>query len=360
MRSLYFPAITARPDMLCTAFGLAAMLVLTHWQHSGRRRLLVASGVLLGLGGLTHPFALAYALQAGGWVCLASRGWQRITRPVWLGTAALGAFALWLPLILAFPDAFRAQFFLNILNPAGPGLLSRLVGPWNSLAYHAQVMWEHLGPIQFLLLVGGTGVATVLDWRNRYPLTACALAWSSVYLLSAAVGDHHPTLGYWSYAAALMCVSLGRAISAAATRMTFTGWPGTALHWAAGTLLFAALLPGCGIRTWLAHVQHWNDINYNAPAFARQMLADLPADAHYTVDTQFALDFYVAGRRTLLAQTMAIYFSSEKYPYDYLVVSRYGLDTGIAGRMHGELVRTYGNRDDLFACYAEIYRPPQR
>jgi hypothetical protein len=126
-----------------------------------------------------------------------------------------------------------------------------------------------------------------------------------------------------------------------------------------GVVLAAIMLPGAGVRTTLAYLTRWNDVNYNAPAFARVILADLPADARYTVDREYVLDFLAAGRQSLLAETFAPYFSAEQYPYDYLVISRHGVDERIAAAMNGELVRTYGDRDDPFACYAEVYRPTQ-
>jgi hypothetical protein len=117
------------------------------------------------------------------------------------------------------------------------------------------------------------------------------------------------------------------------------------------------MLPGAGLRTWLAHVRHRDDVNYNAPAFAQRMLADLPPDARYTVDREFALDFVSAGRRTILAETFDMYLSAQDFEYDYLVVSRHGLDEGVASTLRGTLLRTYGDRDDVFACYAEVYQP---
>lgn len=401
MRTFYFPATTGRPDMLCTALGLGALLCLARSQCTRRRASsLVLTGVLLGLGGLTHPLALVYALQASGWLLFASRGWRRLGHPTLVAALALAVFTLWLPLMIRFPDEFRRQF-LNHMH-SGPGLLARLVLPWESLRFHAWMMSGHLGAVQFALLLGGTAMATAIaclsrqrgarralplhqsdaqatgaadppslarrasvsdalpaiDFRhsNHGPLVACLLAWSSVYLLSATAGVH-PTQYYWCYPTALLCVCLGRAIAALAACVPARGRRRVLVNWAGGALLVALMLPGAGLRTWRAHLRHWNNIDYNAPAFAQRLLAELPADARCTVDREFVLDFLAAGRPTILAETFAIYFSAEQFPYDYLVISRHGLDENIADVMQGELVRTYGDRDDLFACYAEIYRP---
>lgn len=357
-RTFYFPAITARPDMLCTAFGLGALLCLAHWHEARKTGLLVLAGVLLGLGGLTHPFALAYALQAAVWAFVASQGSRRVLHPGILAASAMGVFALWLPLIAQYPEAFRSQFLNNILDPTGPGLLARLVWPWASLRHHAWMISGHLGAIQFSLLLGGAFVAAVSDlWRREDgPVIACLLAWSSIYLLAAAAGLH-PTQYFWCYPTALLCVCTGRATTIGLDALT---WRPAWIKAAAAVLLIALMLPGAGLRTWLAHIRHWNHIDYNAPAFARRMLADLPADARYTVDREFALDFLAAGRRVLLAETYPVYFSAENFSYDYLIISRHGLDEDLPDQMDGELIRTYGDREDLFACYAEIYRPAQR
>jgi hypothetical protein len=117
------------------------------------------------------------------------------------------------------------------------------------------------------------------------------------------------------------------------------------------------MLPGAGLRTWLSHVRHWNDINYNAPAVAARMIAELPPGARYTVDREFALDFVAAGRRTILAETYDVYLSAQDFEYDFLILSRHGIDENLAVVMRGTLWRTWGDREDPFACYAEVYRP---
>ena len=59
------------------------------------------TGVLCGLGLLTHPFAIVYCLQIGVWVLWASRGWKRaVGNGALLAAVALLVLALWLPLIL--------------------------------------------------------------------------------------------------------------------------------------------------------------------------------------------------------------------------------------------------------------------
>jgi 4-amino-4-deoxy-L-arabinose transferase-like glycosyltransferase len=356
-RSFYFAAQTARPDILCTAFGLGALLCVARWQIAEDRRWLILAGVLLGLGGLTHPLAIVVAAQAAGWVFLASHGWRRISRVGLLALLAIAVTACWLPLILQYPEAFRAQFLNNILKPAGPGLLARLVNPIDSLRTQGWMMTGHLGVMQSALLLGAPVIAVVWDrFRQRGPLIAWLLALSSVYLMAAAAG-RHPTQYQWCYPTTLLCLCLGHLAHMVGALLGRLGEIGRSISWAGGLVLIGLMLPGAGLRTWLAHVRHWDDVNYDAPAFARQMLADMPPDARFTVDREFALDFLAAGRRTILAETFEMYLSAQDFEYDYLIVSRHGLDEDVAATLRGTLVRTYGEREDLFACYAEVYRP---
>lgn len=358
-RWFYFPAITARPDMLCTAFGLASLLAINGWQRTGSVRSLVAAGVLIGLGGLTHPFAIVYAVQGAGWVALLASGWKRLGLPVLLAFVSIATASLWLPLILMFPEAFEVQFRNQYLSAAGDGMLARLLLPWEALRYHAEVMFEHIGPWQFLLVVGSLIACTVTAIRRRQPglLTLCGLAWSSIDLMCVAVGPHHPVIGYWSYPAALMFLCTGWVVEE-----LMKGLRGVTHHRVAvslaGVLLLLSTVPGGGYRTLLAHLLHWNDVNYNGPAFAQQLIQSLPADAVCAVDSQFGLDFLVAGRRTVLAENQPTYFRLDQHPYDYVIVSRYGLERKLPQQLGLERVRTVGIRDDLFACYCEIYQRP--
>ncbi|OYW16885.1 MAG: hypothetical protein B7Z55_13645, partial [Planctomycetales bacterium 12-60-4] len=134
-------------------------------------------------------------------------------------------------------------------------------------------------------------------------------------------------------------------------------WSRRAIVLAALVGLCAAHVPGCGLRTLLVHWRHRDEVAYNAPRFARALMQEIPADARCSVDAQFLLDFYVSGRPTLNLQSMPKYFVTQDHPYDYMIVSRFGIAEGTAKLADGELIRTVGIRDDPFACYAEIYRP---
>lgn len=349
----------ARGDILCTMFGLAALWTVCRWRIDPRLRWLVAAGVLIGLGGLTHPFALVYAFQIGIWVVAASRGWQRARNFAVVTTVSLLVFALWIPLILVDPELFRIQFENQFLGGGGE-TLGWMKRPWNSLWYHEDYLWKNIGPWQFLLGIVPLTIATGVGlWRQEAGLRAsCALAWSSLVLMSLLSGTHHDVPGYWSYPGSLIFVSVGWLIATLAeaamrARRGIAVW----LLPAGGLALLAAMIPGSSARLLQAAVWHWNDDNYCAPAFARKLLAEIPVDARCTVDGEFVLDFLAAGRPVLGIPTEPIYFDAEHHPYDYLVVSRYSMQYHIGQAYCGQLLRTAGIQEDPFACYVEIYTP---
>ncbi len=357
-RVFYFPAQTARPDMLCGALGLAAVLSVWHWQSRGRWFHLVLAGIWLGLAALTHPFAIAVAVQLGIWVLLAGRGLRgRLGALGLLIACSTAVFALWLPLVFAYPDVFQAQFFTNVLDRSSSGILSRFFFPWPLLARQAEVLVDRATPIQAAIMLLGIGGATLVDLRQRHrgPTLAFALSWSAIYTLAAFAGAH-PGKGYWCYPSALAFVCLGRTITVVGRRAAVP--LRRPLHQAAlGLLFLLAMLPGSGIRTWMAQVRHWSDVDYNSPRFVEKLLRDLPADARLTVDRAYVFDVYLAGRPTILALKERFFFNASDFPYDYLIVGPFGLDIDTAAKLDGKFLRAYGDRDDPFACYAEIYTP---
>ncbi|MEZ6121695.1 MAG: glycosyltransferase family 39 protein [Planctomycetaceae bacterium] len=203
-RWFYFPATAARPDILCAAIGIAVVVLILRWQDTGRLRILVASGIAIGLGGLTHPFAVVYAVQAAVWVMVCSRGWKRIGNPMLLASVSVLTCGLWLPLIRLYPETFRVQFVNQFLSDPGPPIWWRAAFPLDSLRFHAGHLWPHAGALQWLVTVVGLVTASLCACRaaHRRLLPVCLCAWSSIYLLSISVGTHHPTLGYWIYFAA--------------------------------------------------------------------------------------------------------------------------------------------------------------
>lgn len=350
-------AQSARPDMLCGMLGLAAMLAAWHWHVNDRRRYLVAAGVLLGLGGLTHPFALAYAIQMGAWVLIVGRGWRgRLSAAAILVACSLATASLWLPLILAYPEAFRGQFFTNILDRSGPGLITRLLFPWPSLAAQTKVILSDAKPIQTVLMAVGLVGATWIDLRRgeHGPLTALALAWSSIFLLAACQGSH-PIGRYWCYPAALAFLCFARMLVVVSRRVVSFFPP--PLWWATtASMLVLAMLPGSGVRVWMAYVRHWSDVEYNSPRFVERVLHDLPRGARLTVDQAYVFDVFLDGRPTILAMSYPFYFQAADFPYDYLLAGRHALYNHVPARLKGRFLRAYGDKNDPFGCYVEIYQ----
>ncbi len=359
-RLLYFPAVISRPDMLCCLWGLLAILMMYRWHASARRyRDLGLVGLLLGLGMLTHPFALVYCIQLGCWAMLVNGTWQqRLLRGTVITGCALAVFALWLPLILAYPEPFRYQFFTNVLDRSGPGLISRLLFPWPYFATQFQLLREHAGTIQLSLMAAGLVIGTGLAWRSRdhRQRILLLLTWSSIYLLIACQG-HHPTKGYWSYPGVLLFLCLGWGLS----RLAIPLW-NRSVVWRLPVLVGAAclvlaMLPGSGIRTWGAHIANWSNVNYNAPRFISRIIQELPADARYTVDRAYVFNFAAAGRQTLLGDNREFAFDARPFPYDYLIVSHDMRDRGLSQEFNGRLVGTWGDPDDPFSCFVEVYVP---
>ena len=118
------------------------------------------------LGMLTHPFAVVYGVQAGIWVLL-GRGWRRrLGHAVLLTGTALLVFAAWTPLIMLHPEAFRVQFFNNVLGKSGPGLLQRLAFPWGGSAASEPAVCRASRDLQAALAAVGLAAATAMDWRS--------------------------------------------------------------------------------------------------------------------------------------------------------------------------------------------------
>lgn len=366
-RVFYFPATNARPDAMCAALGLSAVLAALYWSENRpclrvglpcvQGWTLVAAGGLVGLGALTHPFAIVFGIQIGVWILFSGDGWKRRIRDVAVfAFAAVVVLTAWLPLIVKYPHLFQSQFFNNVANQAGPGLPFRMVWPFPWVAYHARLMTPHLGVWQTSLFLAGLVFATIECARRPASgcRTAVALAWSGVYLLIVCQGAH-PAQGYWCYPGALLAITLGRSIVVLLRRLT------QRVHWTVATTaalaLAASMLPGSGLRTWVAHVAHWNDPDYDRRRFTQRILDDLPPEGRFSVGGDWVFDFYLADRDVTVALNYEPFFDSRSLPYDYLITDRFALDDGVPRDFNGRFVRSYGDRDDVFACYAEVYRP---
>ncbi len=355
-RVLFFAATFARPDEPCAAFGLAAILMLWRYSDEGGLKQIVLAGALLGLGLLCHPFAIVYCLLCGLWMLLVGGPVKRrVTNAAVLTAASLAMLALWTPLILAHRDAFEKQFFNNVLNPAGPGLIRRLLWPVSYVAHQVQLVYEQAGIWQMAVMgIGLIGITLPLLRKTATPQHRRMLfiVWGSLYLLAACQGMH-PTKGYWCFTGALVFIGAGAVAAWLLKSLSTIGRPIVVL---AGLGIAALFVPQSGIRLWWAQVRPQPDARYDGPRFVREMIAALPAEGRYVVEPAFVFDFWLAGRDVIVRVEPRDYLI-EQYEYDWLVVSRDGLEKSIPSKLNGEFIRSFGPEDDPLACYAEVYRP---
>ena len=367
-RWFYFPAISARPDMLCGLLGMLAIMQVVRWRESQRTSTLVLAGVWLGLGGLSHFFAIIYAVQLAFVVAWSSRRWRRLINPGILALVAMAVFSVWLPMIAIAPQAFQVQLANQLGGESGGPLWQRAVLPFAAMSYQLPMLWEQIGAIQCIVPGAALVWGALSGHARRSPVQslACRLAWTAIYLICVFVGTHHPVFGYWVYPAALMfvCLACGmqRLAEVITTRLQRTAdATRTASRLRTGVLagiagvIGLAFLPGSGVRTWYVHLQHWNDINYDAPRFAKRLIDGLAPETVCAVDAQFLLDFIAADRPALMASTHPVYFRVDQFDYDRLIVSRHGIEQQLAEQLNARLLRTEGIKEDRFACYVEIY-----
>jgi hypothetical protein len=207
-------------------------------------------------------------------------------------------------------------------------------------------------------MLGGLLTATLWDLRRpAAPRRLLWLTWGAIYLLAAFQGTH-PTKGYLCFPGALMFLCVGRIVTAAGAACVAPGRSRRATAAVGGVCVVLLMAPGAGARAWWAQVSHWSEPDYNGPKFARRMLEALPRDGRYVVDTQYVFDVWLSGRKTVLAADVLNDYPVEDFPYDVMVVGREGLDKRSPERYGGIFVRSFGERDNLFACYAEVYRSP--
>ncbi|TWU57982.1 ArnT family glycosyltransferase [Rubripirellula reticaptiva] len=357
-RLCFFPAMVARPDMLCGMLGLLAVYCGAISRQQYQTRWIIAAGISVGLAALSHPFAIVFGIQMTIWIAWNAENLIGIVRRVAVFAISVTAtFATWTPLILMRPDLFRSQFVGNILRPAGPGLLSRFVMPWDSFSHQTPQLIDRAHPIQFSMLLFGLIAISFLAWnkRDRAATTITVLGISSVYLLTACLGDH-PVQGFWCYSASLGWIAfayVARQFDIAVIRGRANK---TSLRTFAAAILLAAMLPGSGGRAVMTYATKFGDDVYASPRFVRNILDDLPADATLTVGPEFSLPAYAAGRDVILACRHPMYFDSAEIPTDYYIFGRRDFAEDMVAAYACELVRNYGNHDDVFANYAEVYR----
>lgn len=355
-RPLFFVAVTSRPDALTSALGLGAIILLWDYTETHRTWRLLAAGALLGLGLFTHPVAVVHCLVCGFWVLLMPQPlMRRLIDAAMLTTIALLGCALWLPWIVRFYDIFRLQFFQNVVHRIPGSLWQRLAWPWPYIPTQAELLTEHCGIWQVGGLAVGLLAATVLAITSRETRLRriVGLAWGSIYLLVGFLGPYQTKM-YWCFPVVLVLV----ASSSVLARIS---------HWLAGLLgrvpatvviaMAVALLfaPHSGITMWWKLVRPQADARYDAPRFVAEMLRELPEDGRFAVDTAYILEVWLSGRDAALQEETEI-TPDRTYDYDWLLMSRNGLQKSLPEKMHGEFFRSFGDRDDPLSCYAELYR----
>lgn len=374
-RLFFFPATIVRPDMLCGFWGLAAawcVIRAVGWAvpttslnaavvgtaHPAKTwRWTIFAGIALGLGGLSHPFAIVFAIQCAATMLLARTSvTNRLLRLAVLTISAVLTFSLWLPLILQEPELFKRQFLNNILLPAGPGLLERLVMPWPYIGGHLPLVIERGGPWPLAAATLASLYGVLRDWQTggRRLIWLAIMAWSGVYLILTMQG-HHPLEGYWCYPMAFLALSSGRTVADFITRSNGETSPLRAVF--ATVVVIGLLLPGSGLRATVAAIKHWGDPNYDSARFVEELLRDIPADARLIVGTEFALDAYARRPDIVLGIRHPLYFDATVLPYDYVILGRMGLREDLDEAFDGKAWKEYGIPTDEFACYAVVLKP---
>jgi hypothetical protein len=358
-RVCYFPAIHARPDMLCALFGLAALLCILQWQAQGSWKWQIGGGVCLGLAGLSHPVAIVFAVQMAVFLLLADPRpwWHRLSGVLVLGGGAVATFSLWLPLILSHPDIFRQQFFSNVLNRTTPadGVVSSVIP---ILEHQFQLLCEHMGPCQLLLCGLGLIGMTLFAWRAKDApgRSLVLLTWLAVCLLIGFEG-RHPIKEYWCYPGALLSLCAAGTLWKCGNCLQIR-WRRPVPHLAMAGVALLLLLPGSGIRASATYLRHWGEPDYCAGRFIRQVLEKMPLDGVFVVDTGYVFDVFLSGRKTLLANNTPMYFQVSAFPYDYLLVSRDARDKRISAVLKAVPLARYGAASDPFHCEVETFHTP--
>lgn len=363
-RPLMFTGTVARPDLLCILCGWISILLLWRFFQSSKHVLLIASGFVCGLGGLFHPLALIFAIQAGaGMVFAKSTIRDKITRLGVFGLSCVAALLLWLPLILMFPDEFKSQFFSNVLDRAGPGLLSRVTWPWAYLQHHAVVLWEFFGAWQcslyaIMLVIGS--IAIYKNHSRRVAIGLIGLAWSSIYL-TAVVAGIHPIKAYWVYPSVWLFSGFALAIdrfvlrepqqstellSPTRRRVSF------AILCIAVTAL---MIPGSGIRTTVLYLRNWGSPKIHGRAFIAEVLQSLPKEGLFLADLSYVYDVQLSGRDVLLCNDKELFWKGHDLDYTAILLTWEGEDADWAQQYDAVLSRRFGSRDVPQSCFVDIY-----
>jgi len=137
-------------------------------------------------------------------------------------------------------------------------------------------------------------------------------------------------------------------------------WYSKAVSMSVACLLLLAFLPGSGLRTAYAHLRNWHAPQYDAGRFVARILADIPGESPVAVDPQYVLHAYLAGRSVVDATVIPFFFDVRSQPFEYAVFGPLGLEQCKPHISGLTLLKTYGDRRDIFGNYAELYRAGSR
>jgi hypothetical protein len=84
--------------------------------------------------------------------------------------------------------------------------------------------------------------------------------------------------------------------------------------------------------------------------------AELPENARCLVDVGCVLDVYLSNRPTRLALDLPAYYSAAGENYDFLIVTRTGLEQRLPQAFGAsKRIMTLGKPDDDLAIYVEVW-----
>jgi tetratricopeptide (TPR) repeat protein len=193
--------VSARADLLCAAFVLAALLLYLRGRERGSSRLLGLAALAFAAALLAKIVALVLLPVLALREALLARPGERRARPLLPFAALAGAFLIARPLVLEKTTWESGAPFLMRLATAGPLLLEYLRNtllPFGLKVFYdvvLRVSWADPVVVLAWAVVAACGAAWLLLLRRR-PLTALGGAWFVVALfpVSGVVDLLYPAL----------------------------------------------------------------------------------------------------------------------------------------------------------------------
>jgi hypothetical protein len=299
----------------------------------------------MGIAPLIHA-GITILLRPGSWS-------QRLVRGAVYTLAAAIVFSLWGLLIALHPDLFWHQFRGAVLGTSTGGLRNTIANPWPVFSFQAKQFVDRAGFVQMCLYLAGLTWAMVRGGRDRMYLKVMIHSFAAWGILVLFMGQHG-ILGYFAYPAAFLSIGAAGLAGDAAKWLAKLSLPPWCSTLVVSSTIGLSLIPGSGIRTVVAHIEHWHDPNYQARRFAADLLDGLPPDARLAIDDEFVLDAWLAGRTVVNAHYLG--FLPDFKP-DLVILGYDGLRLSKIDPRALELVESRGDPDAEFACWVRVYRP---